>query len=99
MAAIAARRCSGVPPISPCAAPPPLLPPEAPPPLALLPTITGAKAGEVVELSLADATRIEGEDASSQILQPVDSKLRGGPTVPKVATKPAKTAPAAEDDK
>lgn len=61
--------------------------------------IRHAKAGEVVELSLADATRIEGEDASSQILQPVDSKLLWGPTGPKVATKPAKTAPAAEDDK
>lgn len=54
--------------------------------------------GDVVELSLADAIRIEGEDASVQHLQPVDSKLAWGPLGP-IAPKTAKTPAKAEGDK
>lgn len=46
-----------------------------------------ATTGDVVELSLADATRIEGEDAKTQHLQPVDAKLAWGPLGP-IAAKP-----------
>lgn len=37
--------------------------------------IRHAKSGDVVELTLADAARIEGEDISTQHLEPLDPEL------------------------